>query len=319
MKILGWSICFAVVLAQLPALAEDATPENDRVQQGGFSVPAWIISSPPAAQPEHTVIINNNAGAGPSSYPGFVNGNGLGTTFGYARSPFGGGWNSGYGGIGPGTVYSGAGWGSPWGGGAYRGGFVPGFGGGGFVPGFGGGGFVPGFGGGGFGYGAPIAGWGRGFGGWGGGGFGGWGGRSLAWGGTGYGAGFYPGLGGYGGGFGRYGGLGGFAPGFGGGAWGWGNPGMGAAMMGAAGAMGGSGNHSMFGGATVIDDTPSKPAGNYYAPSTPNPSAAGNYYARTGSSVAYPVQMPSTTGPKDYWGPAGNPFPKDIMSTPWSK
>jgi hypothetical protein len=142
----------------------------------------------------------------------------------------------------------------------------------------------------------------------------------MAWGGygTGYGAGIYPGFGGYGG-FGRYGGLGGFAPGFGGGyGWGWGNPGMGAAMMGAAGAMG-SGNHSMFGGETVIDDTPSKPAGNYYAPSTPNPSAAGNYYARTGASVAYPVQMPSPTGPKDYWGSMGNPFPKDIMSTPWSK
>jgi len=281
MKFLGWGICLAVVLAQLPAIAQDSTPDNDRVQQGGFLAPAWITSSPAEAQPEHTFIINNAPAAG-YTYPGL--GGGFGTTYGYGRSPFLHGYNSGL--LSPGlpnTVYGGAGWGTPWAAGSYARGFRPGFGG----------------------YGVPY------------GTFGSWGGREMGWGnggyGTGYGTGLYRGWGHHGG----FGGIGGFTPGFGG--WGWGgNPGMGAAMMGAAGGMG-SGNHSMFGGETVIDDTPSKPSGNYYAPSTPNPSSSGSYYAQTGGSVAYPVQMPNPTGPKDYWGSTGNPFPKDIMSTPWSK
>ncbi|MGH9551807.1 MAG: hypothetical protein ACRD3W_20645, partial [Terriglobales bacterium] len=69
----------------------------------------------------------------------------------------------------------------------------------------------------------------------------------------------------------------------------------------------------------VIQTGPSPAAGNYYAPSSVDPSAAGSYYAQTGTAV-YPISQPSTTNQaKDYWGSNGSPFPKDINSTPWSK
>jgi hypothetical protein len=96
------------------------------------------------------------------------------------------------------------------------------------------------------------------------------------------------------------------------------------------GGMPGFGFGGGFGGGTangtltptrVTQTAPSKPSGNYYAPSSIDPSASGSYYAQTGSA-AYPVSGSSQSsgqGAKDYWGSMGSPFGKDLMSTPWSK
>jgi hypothetical protein len=101
--------------------------------------------------------------------------------------------------------------------------------------------------------------------------------------------------------------------------------------MGGFGGMGGfSGRSSEFGRLTntrVIQTAPSKPSGNYYAPSTPDPTASGSYYSNSSgasTSLVFPAShqggAESYTKPqRDYWGSGGNPFPKDMNSVPWGK
>lgn len=61
---------------------------------------------------------------------------------------------------------------------------------------------------------------------------------------------------------------------------------------------------------------PSKPSGNYYAPSTVDSTASGSYYAQTSPSTL-PVTVPqSEPGPRDYWGPQGNPFGNAFNTQP---
>lgn len=61
----------------------------------------------------------------------------------------------------------------------------------------------------------------------------------------------------------------------------------------------------------VIQTGVSKAAGNYYNPSTPDPTASGNYYADPGNAPKLrPIYTPAHS-PQDYWGPTGNPFPAD--------
>jgi hypothetical protein len=92
-------------------------------------------------------------------------------------------------------------------------------------------------------------------------------------------------------------GLGGIGLGWGGmgsscGGWGWGGP------------------------ATAAWQTaPSKPSGNYFAPSTIDTSASGSYYATT-----TPALTPTFSQPKpitNFWG-SGSPFGRDA-SMPWNK
>lgn len=61
---------------------------------------------------------------------------------------------------------------------------------------------------------------------------------------------------------------------------------------------------------------PSKPSGNYYAPSTVDSTASGSYYAQTSPSTL-PVTVPKNEpGPRDYWGPQGNPFGNAFNTQP---
>jgi hypothetical protein len=61
----------------------------------------------------------------------------------------------------------------------------------------------------------------------------------------------------------------------------------------------------------VIQTGPSKASGNYFNPSTPDPTASGSYYAPSGNTPrALPVYQPEAQ-PKDYWGPQGNPMPPE--------
>lgn len=63
----------------------------------------------------------------------------------------------------------------------------------------------------------------------------------------------------------------------------------------------------------VIQTGPSKPSGNYYSPSTADPTASGSYYASSGPR-ALPV-MPAQPPPaKDYWGEGGSPLPEGFQS-----
>jgi hypothetical protein len=213
-------------------------------------------------------------------------------------------------------------------------------------PGFGGLGGIGGFGGyGGYGHYAGLGGltsWGgyHGFGGPAGIGFGGMGLGLGVIGGLGGGYGGFGGLGGLGGyggyggygHYGGYGGYGGFSPmtGYGAG-YGLGMMGMGMGGFGGMGGMGGiGGNSSEFGRLTntrVIQTAPSKASGNYYAPSTPDPTASGSYYSNSsGSSTSLVFPASHQTGSqsytkpqKDYWGSGGSPFPKDMNSVPWNK
>lgn len=66
-------------------------------------------------------------------------------------------------------------------------------------------------------------------------------------------------------------------------------------------------NRRTTSGNRVFQSAPSKASGNYYQPSTSDPSASGNYYASGNSQVVVPLS-PSEPPPKDYWGPNGNPF-----------
>jgi hypothetical protein len=56
----------------------------------------------------------------------------------------------------------------------------------------------------------------------------------------------------------------------------------------------------------VFQSEPSKASGNYYQPSTVDPTASGSYYASSGPTVIQ--ASPAEPLPKDYWGPSGNPF-----------
>jgi len=64
----------------------------------------------------------------------------------------------------------------------------------------------------------------------------------------------------------------------------------------------------------VVQDGPSKASGNYYRPSTPDPTASGNYYASpTGLPKAAPIVQQEGT-PREYWGNGGNPLPDNMRS-----
>jgi hypothetical protein len=114
-----------------------------------------------------------------------------------------------------------------------------------------------------------------------------------------------------------YGGYGAYGSGFGFG--GIGNP---------ASYMAGYGNSGAHQGTVpnrIIQTGPSPASGNYYQPSTANPTASGGYYA-SDTPVVTPVAQPKSQ-PKSYWGSSssdnwgasGNPFPKDLNSVPWAK
>lgn len=137
------------------------------------------------------------------------------------------------------------------------------------------------------GMGVGLGGWGRGL---------GWGGyRGLGWGG-------YPGLG--------WGGYRGY---------GWGglyNPAGAALTMGAFGNFADNDELGEMGYTGPVNEgPPSKASGNYYAPSTPDPTAAGNYYSTSSPAVNMPIKP--YTSPKSYWGSSGSPLPKDINKVPW--
>jgi hypothetical protein len=163
------------------------------------------------------------------------------------------------------------------------------------------------------GYGLGYGGYSLGYGGYG----PGYGGYGLGYGGYGLGYGGYGlGYGGYGLGYGGYGlGYGGYGPGFGG--W-WGGPAMGALS---AGAMSGAWMDAEGIGEVrpegVIQTGPSKASGNYYAPSTVDPTASGSHYATTTPAITPTFEEPEQ--PKDYWGSGGDPFPKNLESVPWSR
>lgn len=58
-------------------------------------------------------------------------------------------------------------------------------------------------------------------------------------------------------------------------------------------------------GPQVIQTGPSHPSGNYYQPSTADPSSSGGYYA---SGAPWQVPVQGSSNPQDYWGPQGSPF-----------
>jgi len=291
MKPTAWFVISLTLLTGNAAWAQDQ--QSDRVQNGTFQVPAWIISQPSTTPTPNTAQAIFPTSPLPSgAFPSTV----FGAAGPYAGSLF----SSNYGGYGlgglPGLGFSGfPSWtASPY---ALSGGipYGGGYGGWGNRPGWGGGMGVPGFGGYGLGWGAPGLG-GIGY-------SGGWGG----WGAPGLGGGY--GLGGMGSGLG-YGGMG----------YGWGgfSPAGSAMFMGAFGAsMMSKGEDSGFAHQRVVQTGPSPSSGNYYQPASVNPTASGSYYASTGSAM-YPA-APASSQPKDYWGTMGNPFGGNLNSTPWSK
>ena len=62
----------------------------------------------------------------------------------------------------------------------------------------------------------------------------------------------------------------------------------------------------------VFQNGPSKASGNYYSPSTVDPTASGSYYANTGPRVLPVIQAPKS-GTSDYWGNQGNPFQDELL------
>lgn len=69
----------------------------------------------------------------------------------------------------------------------------------------------------------------------------------------------------------------------------------------------------------LIDNSASKPQGNYYAPASNYNSASGGYYS-SGTPAPVPTVPINPTpyrGSDNYWGGSGNPFPKDLNKTPW--
>ena len=60
-----------------------------------------------------------------------------------------------------------------------------------------------------------------------------------------------------------------------------------------------------------VQTGPSKSSGNYYGPSSADPSSSGSYYASpSGTPTAMPI-IQQEPAQKDYWGPNGNPLPTD--------
>lgn len=60
-----------------------------------------------------------------------------------------------------------------------------------------------------------------------------------------------------------------------------------------------------------VQTAPSKSSGNYYSPSTPDPTSSGSYYASpAGTATAMPI-IQQETPQKDFWGPNGNPMQED--------
>jgi hypothetical protein len=309
--------------------ATDSMPSNGQAgaagqfqptQQSYFVVPGYFANQPkPNERPTETfrapTLLSGSAqsNAGINAFAATLP---FTTGIGYGY----GGWLGGWGGPGPGYGY-GYGFGGPTSFGVAALGASAAFMGGGagsFGSGFGIGGplglasaispFGGGYWGGGWrGYGnlSGRAGYG-GLGGWGGyGGLGGWGG--------------YGGLGGWGGyggpgGWGGYSGLGGW----GGGPWGWYGGSFGAAGLGASAAfMSGGSQTGVVTPTNVIQSAPSKPSGNYYAPSTADPSASGGYYATTAPAAIPMMQQKAPV--TNFWGGSGSPLPKDINSVPWAK
>lgn len=63
----------------------------------------------------------------------------------------------------------------------------------------------------------------------------------------------------------------------------------------------------------VVQTGPSKASGNYFNPSTPDPTASGGYYAGSGNTPkAVPVYQPEPQT-KDYWGKQGSPLPPEMQ------
>lgn len=63
----------------------------------------------------------------------------------------------------------------------------------------------------------------------------------------------------------------------------------------------------------VVQTGPSKASGNYFNPSTPDPTASGSYYAGSGNTPkAVPVYQPEPQT-KDYWGKQGSPLPPEMQ------
>lgn len=63
----------------------------------------------------------------------------------------------------------------------------------------------------------------------------------------------------------------------------------------------------------LVQDRPSKASGNYYAPSTADPTASGSYYAGSSDTPkASSVYRPEAQ-PKDYWGNQGSPLPAEMQ------
>ncbi|MBK7748692.1 MAG: hypothetical protein IPP57_26805 [Candidatus Obscuribacter sp.] len=79
----------------------------------------------------------------------------------------------------------------------------------------------------------------------------------------------------------------------------------------------------------VIQTAPSKASGNYYSAPTTDSSASGSYYAGSHNnsyfgntsiynSGVYSSRRSLNNSSETNWGASGNPFPKDLNSTPWS-
>ncbi len=78
----------------------------------------------------------------------------------------------------------------------------------------------------------------------------------------------------------------------------------------------------IFGGSTrggfrpstrLVQSGPSKASGNYYHPSTADPTASGSYFAPAGNAPrVMPVYVPERT-PKDFWGKQGSPLPQEMQ------
>ncbi|HEY9870618.1 MAG TPA: hypothetical protein V6D08_15740 [Candidatus Obscuribacterales bacterium] len=99
------------------------------------------------------------------------------------------------------------------------------------------------------------------------------------------------------------------------GSWGWGGLPFGAPWATPFGGRGRGGQLGALTAPAVWQTAPSKPSGNYYAPSTVDTSASGSYYATT-----TPAQTPLVAPQKpitNFWG-SGSPFGKDT-TMPWNR
>lgn len=68
-------------------------------------------------------------------------------------------------------------------------------------------------------------------------------------------------------------------------------------------------------GVANVQFGPSKASGNYYSPSTQDSTASGSYYANDKPSITPMLKL--NKGRNEYWGPSGNPFPKNLNDVPW--